>query len=277
MIHVCYALYDKTGKYSRLTGTSICSLFENTKAWVTIHLLHDNTLTEENREKFIQLARKYGNHIVFYNMDKFCKTNELIRGQLDAAREQSFSVRFSQAALYRLLAMHVLPKDVHRLIYLDSDTIVHCDIHDLWMEEVGENGFAAVPEYKMLGGHVGNTSKYLCDDGLVDEKAYFNSGVLLIDMEAYRQHPDLLKEGMVFLSEHPSYQCFDQDILNYVFAGQSHPLNERYNMAVEMMRKIPLGGICFYLPLSGTAIQHVGHHGCIRAADESLLSADAVV
>lgn len=145
------------------------------------------------------------------------------------------------------------------------------------MEEVGENGFAAVPEYKMLGGHVGNTSKYLCDDGLVDEKAYFNSGVLLIDMEAYRQHPDLLKEGMVFLSEHPSYQCFDQDILNYVFAGQSHPLNERYNMAVEMMRKIPREGICFYLPLSGTAIQHVGHHGCIRAADESLLSADAVV
>lgn len=53
MIHVCYALYDKNGKYSKLTGTSICSLFENTKAWVTIHLLHDHTLTEENRAKFI--------------------------------------------------------------------------------------------------------------------------------------------------------------------------------------------------------------------------------
>ena len=29
MIHVCFALYDKTGTYSRFTGTAMLSLFEN--------------------------------------------------------------------------------------------------------------------------------------------------------------------------------------------------------------------------------------------------------
>ena len=29
MIHVCFALYDKTGNYSKFTGTAMLSLFEN--------------------------------------------------------------------------------------------------------------------------------------------------------------------------------------------------------------------------------------------------------
>ncbi|MBR6711851.1 MAG: hypothetical protein IKI76_02505 [Selenomonadaceae bacterium] len=29
MIHVCFALYDKAGHYSKFTGTAMLSLFEN--------------------------------------------------------------------------------------------------------------------------------------------------------------------------------------------------------------------------------------------------------
>lgn len=29
MIHVCFVLHDKTGRYSKLTGTAMLSLFEN--------------------------------------------------------------------------------------------------------------------------------------------------------------------------------------------------------------------------------------------------------
>ncbi len=29
MIHVCFSLYDKTGSYSKFTGTAMLSLFEN--------------------------------------------------------------------------------------------------------------------------------------------------------------------------------------------------------------------------------------------------------
>ena len=30
MIHICFGLYDKTGRYSKFTGTTMLSLFENT-------------------------------------------------------------------------------------------------------------------------------------------------------------------------------------------------------------------------------------------------------
>ncbi|MBR3050926.1 MAG: hypothetical protein IKG61_05695 [Selenomonadaceae bacterium] len=59
MIHVCFGLYDKTGSYSKFTGTAMLSLFENTSADVTVHILHDETLTQDNREKFIYLAGRY--------------------------------------------------------------------------------------------------------------------------------------------------------------------------------------------------------------------------
>lgn len=49
MIHVAYG----TGNlYAKFAGTSMLSIFENTTSDVTVHILHDNTLTNDNRDKF---------------------------------------------------------------------------------------------------------------------------------------------------------------------------------------------------------------------------------
>lgn len=58
MIHVCYAVYDRDGRFSKNIGTSMVSIFENTSEWITVHLLHDNTLNEANRTKFILMWQK---------------------------------------------------------------------------------------------------------------------------------------------------------------------------------------------------------------------------
>lgn len=222
IIHVCYAIYDATGKFSRITATSICSVFENTQEWVIVHLLHDNTLTRENREKFICLARKYGNNICFYNMEEICADI------FEALREKGVTSRFSPAALYRLLAMKALPSSVKKLIYLDSDIIVNLDIRELFQEPVGKNGLAAVSEQALTYDHMVN--KAIISEGVVPKDRYFNSGVLLLDMDAYRQYPQLLEDGLSFLAEHPAYNCFDQDILNYYFAKDYRQLDVHYDL-----------------------------------------------
>ena len=50
MIHVCLCFHDKTGRYAKFVGTTIFSLFENTESEVTVHILHDNTLTADNHD-----------------------------------------------------------------------------------------------------------------------------------------------------------------------------------------------------------------------------------
>ena len=47
-IHVCYVLYDKTGCFSKFVGTSISSLFKNTSAAVTVHLVCFGEISHEN-------------------------------------------------------------------------------------------------------------------------------------------------------------------------------------------------------------------------------------
>ena len=125
MIHVCFGVYDKDGRYSKFTGTAIASIFDNTTSEVTVHILHDNTMTLANYEKFVYLAGKYGQHIKFYNVEKICaeKISRII-SMIPAIK----TARVSIGALFRLLIHDVIPIDVKKIIYLDSDIIVNLDV-----------------------------------------------------------------------------------------------------------------------------------------------------
>lgn len=227
MVHVCYAIYDKTGSFSRIAAASLQSLYDNTDAWVTVHILHDNTLSEENKEKYIYQARMQGQNIVFYNMD------ELLPDVI-AKIKASDNDRFSPAAMYRLLLMHVLPKNVKKIIYLDCDTIINLDIEKLYNEPVGENGVAAVAELEATFYHA--VEKEICNNGTVKRENYFCSGILMFDTEKYNNYPDICLDGMEILKKHPEYDCPDQDILNYYFADKYYHLPVKYDTFVDALR-----------------------------------------
>ena len=142
MIHVSFGLYDKTGRYSKFVGTTMLSLFENTTAAVTVHLLHDHTLTTDNREKFLQLAARFGQAVKFYNVEDFSdKLNEFIKYVPNVK-----SSHLSVGTMYRFLLPQILSPEIKKLIYLDADIIVNLDLNELWQIDLGEKILAAVPE-----------------------------------------------------------------------------------------------------------------------------------
>lgn len=235
MVHVSYAMTDKDGTYSKYIGASICSLFEHTEAWVTVHLLHDDTLTEQNRAYFIELVRNYGQQIYFYNMaeeckDKLAEAREIFKQAVDTAY-------YTPAALYRILAPIVLPKDVGRLIYLDADTIVNMDILKFWEVFMDGHPLGAVSERTLINHYQRQVDKsidekvYLFQNSWTDSDTCFNSGVLIMDMEKLRNMGDILLPGLRFLVQHEK-ECrfFDQDILNYFFARDYLHLPWNYNI-----------------------------------------------
>ena len=63
MIHICFGIHDANGIYSKYTASAICSVFENTSAKITVHLIHDDTLNEECLNRFKLLAKKYNQEI----------------------------------------------------------------------------------------------------------------------------------------------------------------------------------------------------------------------
>ncbi|MBR4152128.1 MAG: hypothetical protein IKT98_04145 [Selenomonadaceae bacterium] len=45
MIHVAYRLWGGDGFYAKTCGTSMLSMFENTREKVTVHIMHNDRLT----------------------------------------------------------------------------------------------------------------------------------------------------------------------------------------------------------------------------------------
>ena len=235
MIHVCFGLYDKTGRYSKFTATAMASVFANTSAPVTVHILHDNTLTADNRDKFIYLAGRYGQQVKFHNVEVLCagKISEL--RQMFPVAERS---RYSIAMFYRFLIPQLLPTDADKCIYLDSDIIVNTDIRDMWSIDIVNKPLAAANEDVIDTVRLRNVlqTKYLIVTGLVARENYFNSGVLLMNLSYLRGDGDNINRGLKFLSEHPQMLWPDQDVLNYLYAADYVKLPERFDVFVDVER-----------------------------------------
>lgn len=246
MIHVCYTVTDLDGTYTKYAGASLCSMFENTREWVTVHFLHNHTLSADNRRYLMQLVRSYGQQIVFIDIEKVYKERmqKLIESiQWMKAHIHTPGVFFSEAIWYRLLIGDLL-SDLDRVIYLDSDTIVNLDIGEFWREEGGASGLAAVPDYVIQEKHLSDMVKL----GLYPEDKYFNAGVLLIDIQKFRKVKNLLERGTAFLKEHDMVDYNDQDILNYFYGREARILPDKYNAIVtyEMMNGREKIGNCIY-------------------------------
>ena len=234
MIHICYGLYDRDGRYSKFIGTSMASVFENTVEDVTVHILHDNTLTVKNRDKFIYLTAKYGRKLELYNVETLAADS---LKKFKDSLPSGFGMSYSIAAIYRLLMPELIPQSIEKIIYLDADILVNLDIDELWQTDLSQQPIAVIPEILIDDGfHQSKLQKHLITSGLVREEDYFNSGVLLLDLKYLHDNENVLLDGFNFVCEHPKCKLFDQDILNYCFASRSVKLPAKFDHFVNTER-----------------------------------------
>ena len=231
MIHVCYGVYDGDGRYSKFAGVSMRSMFENTHEKVTVHILHNENFSAQNRERFLATAEKFGQSVKFYNMEKVTG-DELAYLEMLYPKQITAKVKGAQ---YRIWMEKVIPANVTKIIYLDSDIIVNLDIAELWQVDLGDNVLAAVSEIE--NGTDLKKLFALCRDGFVKWEDYFNSGVLLINLKKFRDAKNVMLDGLKFVSQHDDYQFLDQDILNYCFTRQRIKLPVKFNTFVKFARK----------------------------------------
>ena len=241
MIHICFAIFDKSGRYSKFVGTTMCSIFENCALLppsITIHILHDNTLSTENRNKFSYLAGRYNQLVEFYNVEELC-ADEIAEIKLLAPRV--LESRYSIATFYRFLIPYVLPTNVDKIIYLDADIIVNLDINELWRINLNDKMLVAVPEVecKHIDHLNGRDYKFLIADGFVAFEDYFCAGVLMLNLNRLREEDNNIKAGMKFLNEHPKMTLFDQDILNYLYSKDYIKVDEKFDVFVTNERLVP--------------------------------------
>ena len=230
MIHICFGLHDGDGKYSKFVGTSMASIFETTNLAVTIHILHDATLTDDNRENFSELAEKYNQSVEFHDVEKLCPEEiAFLREKL----VDKINTRFSIGAFYRLLIKKILKTG--KIIYLDADIIVNLDISELWQQNLGNFPVAAVPEVDATQRFI-ITNKFLLNNGLVKVENYFCSGVIVFNLDKLDEK--FFYVGTQFLVDNPACESPDQDILNAFFSENYLKLAQKFDSFVIIDQRL---------------------------------------
>jgi lipopolysaccharide biosynthesis glycosyltransferase len=141
------------------------------------------------------------------------------------------------ASYYRLLMAQVLPPEVSRVIYLDCDTIVREDLAKLWETPLGRYPLGAVPDKNFKHRHV---------LGLAEEAAYFNSGVLLIDLDRWRKAA-IGTRALEFAARHPERLTWgDQCALNWLLHDQWLQLDDSWNVQTADCGRMVDGEFRFY-------------------------------
>lgn len=163
--------------------------------------------------------------------------------------------QYPKEMYYRLLAPVLLPGDLKRILYLDPDILIINPLRPLWETKLKGNIFAAA-------AHTGKTelANSVNKLRLGTEEDYYNSGVLLMDLEAGRQEiePQLLFD---FVEQHRKELLLpDQDILNALYSERILPLDDvlwnydARNFSNYLLRS---GGICdIHWVMEHTAILH---------------------
>ena len=184
-------------RYLPHAATMLCSLLEHNSV-SRIHLFHSSVASGE-LAKLRSLVARYKSEITLY---------EIVPADLENLRVDKWA---SVAVYFRLLAIRLLPAHLNKVLYLDSDIIVTRSLIDLWNTDIGDHALAAVSNYE------DNAREAL---GLPAGTKYFNSGVLLINLEYWRQN-NVPERAMSFVRNNPDKaQYWDQDALNAVLVHQ---------------------------------------------------------
>ena len=175
---------------------------------VELYLMH-RALSPEELDRAGQMCARFGWKLHPVQVDK----------SLFAAAP--VTRQYPQEMYYRLLAPHLLPQHVERVLYLDPDILVINPLRPLWEMDLKGRLFAAA-------AHTGTTelANSVNRVRLGTDHDYYNSGVLLMDLAAGRRR---IVPGEVFayVAEHGKELLLpDQDLLNALYGDDVLPLED---------------------------------------------------
>lgn len=133
---------------------------------------------------------------------------------------------YSEAIYYRLFIPSMFP-ELERAVYIDCDIVLVDDIAKLYFTDIGDNILGVVPDESIPG--VPAFCEYIDKWVGVPKGKYFNSGVLLMDLDRMRR--ERIEEKFLYLLRKYNFDTVapDQDYLNFLCRDRVHYLDYGWN------------------------------------------------
>lgn len=192
-----------------VTIKSVC--LSNPQENIIFHLF-TNKITVNNQNTLQGLLTSSNHLMKFYEIDE-----SVLTGWPEVSR-------YPKSIYYRFFIAQKVPSSVNYILYLDCDIIVRDNLRQLYETDLTKNIIAAV--YDKMPFEI-DTINRLC---LPIENGYFNSGVLLINVQQWRLNHITSKLCKIILNNAEKLAFPDQDALNILFNGNWKKLHLRYNL-----------------------------------------------
>ena len=181
-VHIIYASNDG---YAGHLAASLCSLLDNNRHIKNLDIyVLSAQMCEAFQNRLKTLAAGFGRQLYAVEL-----------GDLKERFPYKIDTRgFDISAMGRLFAPEVLPETVTKALYLDCDTIVCSSIEKMYETPLGD----------CLAGMIMEPTVYKEMKESIDmdkDDAYFNSGVILMDLAGWRRE-NVLKKLLDFYGDH---------------------------------------------------------------------------
>jgi lipopolysaccharide biosynthesis glycosyltransferase len=200
------------GDYVQHSAVTLHSVLEQSGVLdVHVHYLHGPGFPAGAADLLTEMVERRGGAIAFHEV-----AEERVEGL-------PVVDRFTAAMWFRIFLPELLP-DVGRVLYLDADTIAVDSLEPLWATDLDGQWLGAVTNV-FQPNHVWRPAEL----GLAGPEVYFNSGVLLMNLEQMRA--DGRTEALVRCATErgEALEWPDQDALNLVLGQRRVGLHPRWN------------------------------------------------
>ena len=134
----------------------------------------------------------------------------------------------------RLLVGDLLPASCRRTLWLDADAVLTRDVGDLWAADTNAGVICAVQDLVVPYVKSALGIQRHEDLGVEPDTPYFNAGVMLIDLEAWRAR-HIAERALKYLRTHWRHvTLWDQEGLNVALHGAWRPLDPRWNVVASV-------------------------------------------
>ncbi|HFI0164119.1 TPA: glycosyltransferase family 8 protein [Streptococcus suis] len=205
-------VYASDNNFADILKVSVLSLLRNTEGMQKIHIwVIDNEISEIKKEELREQVAEFPNATLTFVQLSTQIFNTNIN--LDRGSVSSYD---------RLLVGSLLPVEIERVIYLDSDVMIQGSLTDLYYMDMNDKVLAAVTDV------FNETYKKILN--IPAKSSMFNPGVMLIDLSKWRalNLEEQLLEQLEYFNGNPLQG--DLGLLNSLLYNSYQELDPKYNM-----------------------------------------------
>lgn len=209
-IDIVFGIDNNYSKYCTIAIQSILSHL-NSNYKLNIAIIYEK-LSIKSLNNFKTIKSKQLNKITFHKiyLKKFMKSNY-----------------WHKSIFYRFYIDRILPKNIKKIIYIDSDIFVNDSIHKLYNIDLKNYNIGAVID-------AGAFNRNYLDKLEMKSNVYFNSGVLLINIKKWKSDKITTKLEKIIKKYDANLQNPDQDLLNIIFEKKFQIINPKWNLQTIM-------------------------------------------